>query len=69
MSGSDLCIPRNETARPRYVHNRIIIFLALSFHIHASVSDLCIPRIGWPILLQENRQADPGNIHKSLTDD
>jgi hypothetical protein len=26
MSGSDLCIPRNETPRPRYFHNRIVIF-------------------------------------------
>jgi hypothetical protein len=28
----------------------------------------CIPRIGLPILLQTNRQTDPGNIYKSLTD-
>jgi hypothetical protein len=26
MSGSDLCIPRNETARPRYFQNIIIMF-------------------------------------------
>ncbi len=26
MSGSDLCIPRNETLAPRYFHNRIIMF-------------------------------------------
>ncbi len=25
-----------------------------NFHIHVSVSDLCIPTIGLPILLQEN---------------
>jgi hypothetical protein len=25
-----------------------------NFRIHVSVSDLCIPRIGLPILLQEN---------------
>jgi hypothetical protein len=35
------CIPRNETARPRS-HS----------YIHVSVSDLYIPRIGLPILLQ-----------------
>ncbi len=29
---------------------------------HVTVSDLCIPRIGGPILLQENRQTDPGNL-------
>jgi hypothetical protein len=26
MSGSDLCIPRNEIVRPRHFKNRIIIF-------------------------------------------
>jgi hypothetical protein len=26
MSGSDLCIPRNETVWPPYIQNRIIIF-------------------------------------------
>ncbi len=31
-------------------------------YIHVSVSDLCIPVIGLPILLQQNRQTDPGNI-------
>jgi hypothetical protein len=33
-----------------------------SFHIHVSVSDLYIPTIGLPILLQENMWTDPGNI-------
>jgi hypothetical protein len=36
--------------------------LAPSFNIYVSVSDLYIPRIGLPILLQPNRQTDPGNI-------
>ncbi len=31
-------------------------------HIHASVSDLYIPTINLPILLQENIWTDPGNI-------
>jgi hypothetical protein len=43
MSGSDLCIARNETARPSkqnyYVNS-------LNFHIHVSVSDLYIPGHG-----------------------
>jgi hypothetical protein len=30
--------------------------------IHVSVSDLYIPTIGLPILLQENMWVDPGNI-------
>ncbi len=41
--------------------------LSPNFHIHVSVSDLYIPTISLPILLQENKWADPGNI-KSLTD-
>ncbi len=36
--------------------------LSPGFHIDVSVSDLYIPRIGLPILLQPNRQTDPGNI-------
>jgi|LakMenEpi03Aug12_release.lakeMendotaPanAssembly.Ray.scaffolds.fasta_scaffold833480_3 hypothetical protein len=31
-------------------------------YIHVSVSDLFIPTIGLPILLQENRRTDLGNI-------
>ncbi len=31
-------------------------------YIHVSVSDLYIPTIGLPILLQENRWTDGGNI-------
>ncbi len=33
-----------------------------NFHIHVSVSDLYIPRIGLPILLQENMLTDSGNV-------
>ncbi len=40
--------------------------LSPNFHIHVSVSDLNIPRIGPHIFLQQNRQIDCGNI--SLTD-
>ncbi len=36
--------------------------LSPNFHIHESVSDLYIPTIGLPILLQENLWTDPGNI-------
>jgi hypothetical protein len=36
------------------------------FQIHVSVSDLYIPTIGLPILLQENMWTDLG-IYKSLT--
>jgi hypothetical protein len=33
-----------------------------NFHIHVSVSDLNIPTIDLPILLQENMWTDPGHI-------
>ncbi len=43
--------------------------LSPNFHIHVSVSDLYIPRIGPNIWLQQNRQTNPGNtVYKSLTD-
>ncbi len=42
--------------------------LSPSYHIHVSVSDLYIPRIGAHIFLQKNRQTDCGTIlYKSLT--
>jgi hypothetical protein len=36
--------------------------LSTNFHIHVSMSDLYIPRIGPHIFLQQNRQIDRGNI-------
>jgi hypothetical protein len=36
--------------------------LSPNFHIHVSVSDLYIPRIGPLVFLQQNRQIDHGNI-------
>jgi hypothetical protein len=36
--------------------------LSPNFHMHVSVSDLYIPTIGLPILLQENMWTDPENI-------
>jgi hypothetical protein len=54
-----------------YNENPMYVFLfwelrgrSPNFHIHVSVSDLHIPRIGPPTYfpLQENRQTDPGNI-------
>jgi hypothetical protein len=33
-----------------------------NFHIHVSVSDLYIPTLDLPILLQETMWTDPGNI-------
>jgi hypothetical protein len=49
--------------------NPILVFpekelrgLSPNFHIHVSVSDLYILRIGQHIFLQQNRQTDHGNI-------
>ncbi len=36
--------------------------LSPNFHIHVSVSDLYIPRIGPRIFRQQKRQTDSGNI-------
>ncbi len=36
--------------------------LSPNYHIHVSVSDLYIPTIGLPILVQENMWTDSGNI-------
>jgi hypothetical protein len=62
----------NELSSNESIHcneNPIYVFpekklrgLRPHFHIHVSVSDLNIPRIGPHIFLQQNRQTDPGNI-------
>jgi hypothetical protein len=44
-----LCIPGKEIAQP-------------NFHIHFSVSNLYIPRIGPHIFLQQNKQTNRVNI-------
>ncbi len=36
--------------------------LSPNFHIHVSVNDLYVPRIGPHFFLQQNRQTDHGNI-------
>jgi hypothetical protein len=54
---------------PHYNENPIYVFhfwelsgLDPNFHLHVSVSDLHISRIGPHIFLKQNRQTDPGNI-------
>jgi hypothetical protein len=52
-------IPRKETVLP----------VPIPAFVHVSVSDLYISTIGLPVLLQENRWTDLGNIYcRSLTD-
>jgi hypothetical protein len=60
MSGSNLCIPRNEIVRKLFPKQNYNV-LSPNFHIHVSVSDLYISRICLPILLPSDRQTDPGN--------
>jgi hypothetical protein len=57
------------TANPIYAFpEKELRGLSLNSYIHLFVSDLYIPRICPHIWLQQNRQTDPGNIYKSLTD-
>jgi hypothetical protein len=57
-------VERRRRGRGRGGAGTLIVNNALSpsFHIHVSVSNLYIPRIGLPILLRPNSQT-----HKSLT--
>jgi hypothetical protein len=49
--------------RPIYVFpEKDLRGLTPNLHIHLSVGDLYIPRIGKHIFLQQNRQTDHGNI-------
>ncbi len=50
------------TARHCYFQKQNYYVLSPDFHIHVPLSDLCILRIGLPILLQPNRQTDHGNL-------
>jgi hypothetical protein len=69
-SGSWWVYPEVGDPYPIHCHkNPIYVFpekelcgLRPDFHIHVSVSDLFIPRIGLPILLEENMWSNPGNI-------
>ncbi len=48
-----LCIPRNETARPRYFQNRIIMFCLSISTLMYLWAIYIFPRIDMPILLRE----------------
>jgi hypothetical protein len=65
MSGSDLCIPRNETAPTLLFPKQNLNVLSPNFHIHVPVNDLYIPSIGLPIVLQRIGRPLLG-IYKSL---
>ncbi len=50
-----------ENSKQVFPENELRV-LSPYFHIHVSVSNWYIPRIGLPVLLQENMRTDPGNI-------
>jgi hypothetical protein len=55
------------TENPIYVFPEMkLLGLAPNSYIHASLSNLYIPRIGLPIWLQQNRRTDPGNIYSRV---
>jgi hypothetical protein len=51
-----------EKSKQKYSQQKELRALSPNFHIHVSVSDLYIPMIYMPILLQENMGTDPVNI-------
>jgi hypothetical protein len=56
-------LPRHNTENSKQLfQEKEMRGLSLYFHIYVSVTDLYIPRIDLPILLQENKWIDPGNI-------
>jgi hypothetical protein len=70
------CLPHHRVLQRHNTENLKQIFsekelrgLSPNFHNHVPVSDLYIPTISLPILLQENMWTDPWNtVYKSLTD-
>jgi hypothetical protein len=61
------CNDKIPKFRNKYSQKRKYQGLSPNFHIHASVSDLYIPTIGLPILLEEICRPIQG-LYKSLTD-
>ncbi len=69
MEGETLDFPLEFTLQRQNVENVKQIFpekeyrgLSPNFHIHVSVSELYIPTMGLPFLLEEILWTDPGNI-------
>jgi hypothetical protein len=60
---TDMSLQRHNTENLKQVFpEKELRGLNPNFHIHVSVSDLYIPTIGLPILLQENMWTDPGSL-------
>ncbi len=66
---SGFALQRHNTENSKHIFpGKELRGLSPSFHIHMSPSDLYIPTIGLPFLLQENMWTDPVGIYISLTD-
>ncbi len=60
---SRLALQRHNTENSKPIFpEKELLGLSPNFYVHLSVSDLYIPTIDLPILLQENMWTDPGNI-------
>jgi hypothetical protein len=60
-----LLLPLHCTENPVYVFREMKLRSLVPnscIHVFVSDSDLCIPMIGLPLWLQQNRQTDPRNI-------
>jgi hypothetical protein len=66
----ELALQRHNTENLKQIFSeKILRVLSSNIHIHVSVSDLCSPNIGLPILLQKNTVCGTIlGIYKSLTD-
>jgi hypothetical protein len=68
MKLTNAALQRHNTENPKQIFpEKELCGLIPNCRIHVSVSDLCIPTIGLPILLQEICGPILG-IYKSLTD-
>jgi hypothetical protein len=64
----DLALQRHNSENSKQIFPEKIL-RGLNIHIHVSVCDLYSPKIGLPILLQENTVCGPIlGTYKSLTD-
>jgi hypothetical protein len=67
MSGSYLCIPRNETVQPSYFQNRIIC--SVSQFLHSYICERFIYFQSWSAYSAARKYVDRSwDIYKSLTD-
>jgi hypothetical protein len=60
IHSKDITLQRRSSEKAKQIFpEKELCALNPNFHIHVSVSDLYIPTMGLPILLQENMWTDP----------